>query len=616
MTPASAYRQLSPPGSTQRALTERIDGAQTFETVCNLKPFHGTDDLADKVHEQSRNRPTDKNRRKVAGLVADCASVDAMLTDVIAGAALVYENGDDARTVWQTQFENGHGNPYELGNLVASLYLVAIAVAHTEVDLRAADSTAAEELARMLEAPFVDTIVRRSLLPQAPLPEVIPPSTRPGGLDERALTDRRKRIQEKVGLLKAGGLITAYGSVLSRDNVIRIANYAGLHLQRAFDLQKWGSDTSLPETSLKHVKGGVARLMPHNIEHPSDLDRFDPEQRTAAIAAMHLQTSSFIGLEQTVIDCVCHLWMQHAARPEDTVTISANDILELRGLKKPPGGGYRKSDKKRVMNALSHVASTWLYLPNQPVKLPGGRVKTLDVETKVIEVVERWGTLFSHYYFEADYVVLRPGLHFGRAMLTPGMKQIGLLDVKALRFDFVKQAWERRLSRYLGFLWRIKLHKRDQFVAVLAVRTILGELTGGLDTRNAAKQRIRLERTLDRLQADGIIERWEYTDTAADNKEWANTNVRIWAPKWMREDWERSTNVVLIAPRRLHLQPVRVRTVQKRLASRVKELGLSQAAAGEQIGISRKQLGNILAGASKNMRKSTATKIEAWLSSC
>lgn len=113
-------------------------------------------------------------------------------------------------------------------------------------------------------------------------------------------------------------------------------------------------------------------------------------------------------------------------------------------------------------------------------------------------------------------------------------RKVAYLCQQALKYDPMREQWEKRLARYLVFHLRINAAGGGASIK-RNVGKLIDELALPVDERHPERTRQRFERALERLQTDGQIDTWEYDSENATlpARKWLETwrgwNVRIGA---------------------------------------------------------------------------------------
>ena len=102
----------------------------------------------------------------------------------------------------------------------------------------------------------------------------------------------------------------------------------------------------------------------------------------------------------------------------------------------------------------------------------------------------------------------RPGDALASVIFTD---QNALMSEKALTYNYRRQVYEKRLTRYFSWQWRIRASTASycQPYRTSTSHAIRLKPT----TKDPKKCRTRLESSLGRLKRDGVIAAWKYTDT-------------------------------------------------------------------------------------------------------
>jgi hypothetical protein len=233
--------------------------------------------------------------------------------------------------------------------------------------------------------------------------------------------------------------------------------------------------------------------------------------------------------------CLAH-WATRSERPDQPVWITADAVLDARGIKRKRyrseremwAHGHRREDRLEVARAFARLDSLWLQLVNVEVIPPGRGRKRQPIthESKALAWLDR---------------ITQPDLDGGEpvflaARVMPGswaseyaaldVRQTGLLAKRALAYDPYRQQPEKRLAKYLAFHVRIN-SKHDRATLDLRVSTLLD--TAGLTPEPAHPQRTRarLEAALDQLKQDCLLDGWRYVHDRAQ------LPARRWLDAWL-----------------------------------------------------------------------------------
>jgi len=244
-------------------------------------------------------------------------------------------------------------------------------------------------------------------------------------------------------------------------------------------------------------------------------------------------------LDDLTGDVLLAAFTQWLTRQEAGSTwITADAILDYRGIKpimKKEGNSRRRAGhhwehKAAIARAFEQLDHLWLYIDNmEVVELKGKRRrpgKLHHLESKAIAISDRisqGGLGGGHLPVAWHY---RPG-EWARPFLQEGFRQTALLAQQSLQYDPYRETWEKRLSRYFAFHWRIQAHQGN-YSQPYRVDTLLKAISKEPNKERPNRTRERLEKALDHLQADGITTSWEYQkgDEGA-------LPTKGWLPAWL-----------------------------------------------------------------------------------
>jgi hypothetical protein len=238
-------------------------------------------------------------------------------------------------------------------------------------------------------------------------------------------------------------------------------------------------------------------------------------------------------LAADVFDAITGKWLKEARQYKDEVFITADDILEARGLQaklKEEGrrGGYELQQRADIQHQINTLSYAWINVKEMDVIQvddKGRRKKEKwRGESKAIILTDRFGQVKLDGSIDARAWKVRPGNVFAEFLFGPG-RQTALLSQKALNYDPYRQKWEKRLARYLAWLWRISSGRTKEG---LLIKTLIEAAGMKLNKSRPGRTRERLEEALDRLQQDNVITAWEY-----EHIDESIFERRGWAKKWL-----------------------------------------------------------------------------------
>ncbi len=320
---------------------------------------------------------------------------------------------------------------------------------------------------------------------------------------------------------------------------------------------------------------GHALLMPPGADLAGGLSA---EDKRAFVEMAQRQAREMGDLDADVLDALSALWLDRKD-PKGAAWATVDDFLQMRGLKpkQKVGGrhsGYRPEQRREMMQALVRQQSVWVVMAQMETyetpelgKRPRKVVRSLQSRTFVI--TDRFGEELPDGSFHVDVFRFRPGDVFAAFLEGPG-RQTALLSAKALKYDPYRQTWEKRLTRYLSWQWRVK-RSSGQLVASYRVQTLLEAVGEGVNERYPSRTRERLESALDTLEADGVIAEWQY-------ERWDQATSRGWAREWVGA-------TVVVEP------PADIDEQYRELGTHSSCRPLTSGSLGERVRLRRKELG-------------------------
>lgn len=445
------------------------------------------------------------------------------------------------------------------------------------------------------------------------------------------------RLEQLIGLrpLKPSEVLPAKGATTSRNllapllteghfTVMSSAHYHALREALYKNTFQRVEGTPWPTAQLQKGNSlGHAQLRPPAADGQA-LMPVDEVDKLATL--MWQQREELSDLDADVLDALSALWLHQARSIQDRAVADVNELLAMRGIKpKLSGqgrrGGYGPEQRSEMMKALSHIQNLWLNMAEVEVYEDNGRdgrrrkpVKKA-VQSRPFVITDQTGQMRMDGLLDVEHFIFRPGEVFAYFLMGPG-HQTALLSVKALKYDYYRQKWEKRLARYLSWQWRAKA-RNGEYLRPYRVATLLEAAGEDVNQGKPSRTRDRLEQALEVLQQDSVIAAWQY-----DRWDEAVADRRGWAQEWLRA-------TVLIEPpdavkdqyQRLERQDsVRHRAaLPEGLADRIKrhrkEVGLSQLQAAEQIGISQAYLSLLERGKATEEKLSQSVRkvLREWL---
>lgn len=312
------------------------------------------------------------------------------------------------------------------------------------------------------------------------------------------------------------------------------------------------------------------------------------------------------------LDILYHLWISSNPKHENQhIIIHADHLMEARGVLKQKGskgrGGYSKEVREKVKAHLESLDS---------LEITGSRYsytqkKQVQYKSRVISIMDREGNY--------GYRIV-PGSIFAASSLgLDGSRQVAKLSMKIVNYDPYRQHWEKRIGRYFSWLWRAG-QQNNKEANTLKVSTLLEVI--GEEKQKPYQTKQALEKALERLEQDGVIDFWSYedeehfVDPEGKGKGWFELykqyKIIVYAPKSILSSYAQIENKnKLKNTKKQVLKASRLETTGERLRRVIKERNLSMRQAAEEIGIHKDTINRIINGAKPS--KQAAEVIESWL---
>lgn len=244
--------------------------------------------------------------------------------------------------------------------------------------------------------------------------------------------------------------------------------------------------------------------------------------------------------------CMAH-WWNYSRRPGQSVLLTVDDILDARGIQRmrrrdEPRNwqhGHRSEDRRKVGRALERLTNLWVRADN--VAVVRKRRSVSMVECRLLDMRKR------HVQYDEDG---QPW--YLAAEVMPGdwivtyqdqdLLHYGWFPQQALRYDKGRQWVEKRLAKYLSYLFRSEA-RRGAPAKRLKVATLLGEAVLSEDEGNPKRTLVRLHSALDRLRNDCIIASWAYSAPDAYDRlparqwfgQWRELTIDLGVPECLRD---------------------------------------------------------------------------------
>lgn len=417
----------------------------------------------------------------------------------------------------------------------------------------------------------------------------------------------------------------------ARENYLTVMSslpYQAIREALALNRFQRSDDTPYPVAFLnKGSTQGHIQLRPPAMD--GDHAMLAPGEVEMLIERMWQQQKELSDIDADALDALGAIWLSQARTASDDAIAHIDDLLQMRGLKpKKSGqgrrGGYEPEQRGAMQRALAHIQNLWLNIAEVEVYDSGpgkrrGKPSIQTIQSRAFTITDRMGQMRMDGTLDMQTFIFRPGKVFAHFLAGPG-RQTALLSAKALHYDLNNQRWEKRLTRYVSWQWRVRAHNAS-YTQPYRVETLLDAVGETVDKRDPARTRNRLEKALDRLQSDTVIATWQY-----DRWDEEIASQRGWAQKWLQatilieppdvirkqyQSLERHETAQRAAlPEQSSTDPVRA--LGKQVERYRQRHGLSQSQAAEQLGVTQGYLSKLEAGYAKPT-KALRERIQSWL---
>jgi len=453
----------------------------------------------------------------------------------------------------------------------------------------------------------------------------------------RLTEDGRKALRQAASALDEQGFLPSWQPSASapppwqqRDEHLLIpspGHYAALQDALARNTFERVEGSPFPRATLE--KGGARGYAELRPVTPQRQAMMSPAEIDALAQRMWSQREELSDQDADTLDSISATWISQARNPSDRVGIYIDDLLRARGLTPKKGGtgrrgGFEPQQRTTLWRCLLHLQDLWLDIAEATVveKDPQGRRRrrTRKLQSRAFVMTDRIGQQRLDGTMDVEAIMVTPGEAFGHFLLGPG-RQVALLSSKALQYDPLRQRFEKRLARFLSWQWRIGAQK-GEFLRTYKARTLLEEVAMETNSRQPSRTRDRLEKALDRLQADEVISAWQYHDFDESQlprqgwtSQWLEARITIEAPEVIKNAYRNLDQLtarpaVVKAIKKPAPKPIPP-NLGKRLRSKRQGLGLTQLQTAEQLGISQAYVAQIERGRNPSARVSAL--LQEWL---
>lgn len=328
-----------------------------------------------------------------------------------------------------------------------------------------------------------------------------------------------------------------------------------------------------------------------------------PSGSSSGDALLKLSTTGMNDETVDVMDSICHLWLRKANMQEAKIEINADDILELRGLRKQKNGlgqrgGYKNEWRERIAAHMGILDHLWIKPQEDSVAAP---------EAKAFIIRQRNNQKENS---KGDYTwEVRPGDPLIRD-LQEGKRQTALISKRVLELDPYRQSYEKRAARYFSWLWRSR-QSRTQYLEPIRVATLLEAINLEYNKSRSAKVIERFEKMLDILKDKGIIANWQYDQVYRNGREWLDLKLVVEPPQTIIDQYAKIRSSGKNPTTKGISKVVPLPYTGDQLKQERLRRCLTQLQAAEEIGINQTTLSKLELGR-RNPDYRTVQKLQRW----
>lgn len=422
-------------------------------------------------------------------------------------------------------------------------------------------------------------------------------------------------------------LITIPSHILYEKLAMAVANGHRGSFER-LDEDKWPTH----KVDEKTLQADI--LMRPTTRSPLSLLENSP-QYTQFFQLMTARLDQLDVLTLDVMNIICARWLKvNPSSPQEMIQLTADDILEARGLQKKPNadgrrGGYTREQRDAIQSRMAALSSLWISVTDMRITAmeEGKRVrKSTRYESPALLITGRFGETDEEGDVDLWNWNVRPGDVFSTFLLNPVSRETGLFPEKSWQYDPMRQSWEKRLSVYLSWQWRVQRTKNGY--KPYRVKTLLKSIHEPVNQQHPNRTRDRLEKALDQLQADKLIQNWQYdkscTEDSLPTREWVEVwllwKIKLLPPKQIMLLNQDEEQLSLLDPTSGIVPTTYINASQPTVKSlsgillkkKRAEANLTQGQAAIQLGVARTLVSQVESG-KRNASSKFTIQIEQWI---
>lgn len=369
----------------------------------------------------------------------------------------------------------------------------------------------------------------------------------------------------------------------------------------------------------------------------SDVNVSNDDEAKLWLNLVESTINAFDELTADLLDIISHMWLVQEKDEDGYITFHSDEVLKLRH--ETQDGKelvIRERDRFKIMKRVAALSSIWISMRENNVKV---------VNREQIQNEEEYDFTTFHRMFDINSMTVaydkRTGEPKGiyelkikpapilRSYFDATLQTFIPLDLKIIHYSYNKQRELKRLGRYLNFQWKIRTLSRTLNQS-FKVKTLLDAIDVS-QSNNGVAIREKLERILDQLVSDGVVEEWYYKDPVDE--------TRVGKRDWVRKYWGELT-LMIVPPKETvdfhkqraqlipevvmkHREKKEVQTEQlavelapplspESMEQLLQQRNVSVRAASAQIGISHNTLSRYIQQKSTRTNKKVLDKLTTW----
>jgi len=281
---------------------------------------------------------------------------------------------------------------------------------------------------------------------------------------------------------------------------------------------------------------GLAELRKDTIEMP------DPEQAELWLNLVESTLNAFDELTADLLDIISHMWLLQYKDEDGYIEFHSDEVLKLRHDGAEDTLIIRERDRFKIMKRVAALSSIWISMRDNNIRV---------VNKDKISAEDDYDFTTFHRMFDINNVKIAydkmtgepKGIYALKIKPAPilrkyfdnSLQTFVSLDLKVIRYSYHNQKELKRLGRYLSYQWKIRTLSRN-LKQPFKIKTLVDTLDFP-SSYNGVIVREKLEKVLDDLKADGIVDEWYYSEEVDESK--------VGKRDWVKKYWEELSLIIM-----------------------------------------------------------------------